>query len=127
MPTHKTLAANGNIQYIPHAICNAPATGCLFSIPGTGFGDMTRNALYYPGVENVDVGLQKRTKVSERLGFVLRTDAFNIINHPNLGQPSATFTPESAAGTFGQNSSTRFAIGDFGSSRQLQVSAKLVF
>lgn len=125
--THKMLAANGNIQYIPQAICNAPATGCLFSSPGTGFGDMSRNALYYPGLENVDVGLQKTTKVSERLGFVLRTDAFNIINHPNLGQPSATFTPGSTAGTFGQISSTRFPIGDFGSSRQLQVSAKLVF
>ena len=32
-----------------------------------------------------------------------------------------------SVGTFGQISSTRFPIGDFGSSRQLQVSAKLVF
>jgi len=57
----------------------------------------------------------------------LRTDAFNVINHPNLGQPNATFTPGGSAGTFGQISSTRFPIGDFGSSRQLRVSAKLVF
>lgn len=83
--------------------------------------------LYYPGLEDVDVGLQKQTKLTERLGLNLRTDAFNVMNHPNFGQPSATFTPGGAAGTFGRISSTRFPIGDFGSSRQLQVSAKFVF
>ncbi len=125
--THTTLASNGNIQYIPQAICSAPTAGCLFSSPGKGFGDMGRNVLYYPGLEDVDVGLQKQTKLTERLGLNLRTDAFNVMNHPNFGQPSATFTPGGAAGTFGQISSTRFPIGDFGSSRQLQVSAKFVF
>lgn len=126
--THRTLAANGNIQYIPQATCVTPNAGCLFSSPGTGFGNMSRNALYYPGLEDVDVGLQKQTKITERLSFNLRTDAFNMINHPNLGQPSGTFTPGPTTGTtFGQISTTRFPIGDFGSSRQLQVSAKLVF
>lgn len=128
VPIHKTLAANGNVQYVPQATCITPAAGCLFSSPGSGFGDMSRNALYYPGLGNVDVGLQKKTKITERLSFNLRTDAFNVINHPNLGQPNGTFTPGSTLKTtFGQISSTRFPIGDFGSSRQLQVSAKLVF
>ena len=128
--THTTLAANGNVQYIPQAICKTPASGCLFSSPGSGpdlFGNEGRNSIYYPGLENVDVGLQKQTKLTERFSLNLRTDAFNVINHPNLGQPSATFTPGGSVGTFGQISSTRFPIGDFGSSRQLQVSAKLVF
>ena len=135
VPTRKTLALNGNIQYIPQATCVTPAAGCLFSSPGTGFGDESRNAIYYPGLEDVDVGLQKKTKITERLSFNLRTDAFNLINHPNLGQPNGSFTPGSATScltptacsTFGQISSTRFPIGDFGSSRQLQVSAKLEF
>ena len=125
--THKTLASNGNIQYIPQAICNAPAAGCLFSSPGTGFGNMRRNVLYYPGLEDVDIGLQKQTKVTETVSFNLRADAFNMMNHVNLGQPNSIFTPGGSPGTFGQISSTRFPIGDFGSSRQLQVSAKLVF
>ena len=131
--THKTLAANGNIQYVPQATCSAPVAGCLFASPGGGFGNMGRNVLYYPGVEDVDIGLQKQTKLTERLSFNLRTDAFNALNHPNFGSPNATFTPPangvlgSGAGTFGQITATRFPIGDFGSSRQLQVSAKLVF
>lgn len=127
VPTHKTLAANGNVQYIPQAICTSPATGCLFSSPGAGFGNELRNRIYYPGLENVDVGLQKQTRITERVRFNLRADAFNVINHPNLGQPNGIFTPGGAAGTFGQISSTRFPIGDFGSSRQMQVSAKIVF
>ncbi len=125
--TSMSLAANGNIQYIPQAICNAPTAGCLFSSPGSGFGTMRRNVLYYPGIEDVDIGLQKQTKLSDRVSFNLRTDAFNLFNHPNFGSPNATFTPGASAGTFGQISSTRFPIGDFGSSRQLQVSAKFVF
>ncbi len=125
--THKAIAANGNIQYIPQAICKTPAAGCLFSSPGIGLGTMGRNVLYYPGLEDVDMGLQKQTRISERFRFNLRADAFNILNHVNLGSPNATFTQGGAPGTFGQISSTRFPIGDFGSSRQLQVSAKLVF
>ena len=125
--TSRTLASNGNIQYIPQAICNTATTGCLFSSPGTGFGNMGRNVIYYPGLEDVDLGLQKQTKISDKVSFNLRTDFFNMMNHPNLGQPNSTFAPGGAAGTFGQIASTRFPIGDFGSSRQLQVSAKIVF
>ncbi|MGA8043971.1 MAG: carboxypeptidase-like regulatory domain-containing protein [Terracidiphilus sp.] len=127
VPTSHALASNGNVQYIPQAICNAATTGCLFSSPGTGFGNMRRNAIYYPGLQDVDVGLQKQTKITEKLNLNLRTDFFNAMNHANLGQPNAFFSPGGAAGTFGQISATRFPIGDFGSSRQMQVSAKLVF
>jgi hypothetical protein len=126
---HKTIAANGNIQYIPQATCSTTVTtGCLFSSPGANFGNEGRNAIYYPGLEDMDIGLQKETKISERLRFNLRTDAFNLLNHANFGQPIGTFNPGPTTGTtFGQITSTRFPIGDFGSSRQLQVSAKLVF
>jgi hypothetical protein len=127
VPTSLALASNGNIQYIPQAVCKTVTAGCLFSSPGTGFGNAPRNSIDYPGLEDVDVGLQKQTRFNDRLRFNLRADAFNVMNHPNLGQPNSTFTPGSSPGTFGQISSTRFPIGDFGSSRQLQVSAKIVF
>ena len=126
VPTSYAHAGN-NIQYIPQAICTTPTTRCLFSSPGAGFGDMGRNALIGPGFEDVDFSVAKNTSINDRVVFQLRTDAFNLLNHPNFGQPSSVFSPAGSAGTFGQLTSTRFPIGDFGSSRQLQVSAKLVF
>jgi len=120
-------AANGNIQYIPQAICNAPVAGCTFSSPGTGFGDESRGEFTGPGFQDVDIAVQKETKITERISFQLRTDAFNLMNHPNFGQPASAFTPGSSSTTFGQLTSTRFPVGDFGSSRQLQVSGKIVF
>jgi hypothetical protein len=66
---------------------------------------------------------EKDTKIREGLTFNLRVDAFDILNHPNFGQPSGNV--QSSA--FGQISSTRFATSDGGSSRQLQISGKFVF
>ena len=70
-----------------------------------------------------DLSGEKETKITEGLTFILRADAFDILNHPNFGQPSGNV--QSAA--FGQITSTRFATGDTGSSRQLQISAKFKF
>ena len=70
------------------------------------------------------ISQQRRTPGSlRRLTFKLRIDAFDIFNHPNFGQPSGNVQ----SSTFGQISSTRFAISDGGSSRQLQLSAKFLF
>jgi hypothetical protein len=79
--------------------------------------------IYGPGFADLDLSGGKDTKITEFLTFKLRVDAFDIFNHPNFGQPSGSTT--SAA--FGQISSTRFAISDGGSSRQLQLSGKFVF
>ena len=124
---YEYLRAGNNVQYIPAAICNAPASGCVWSSPGAGFGNERRGEYTGPGFEDVDLAVEKDTNITERVSFQLRTDAFNIINHPNFGQPASTFTPGGSAGTFGQLTTTRFPVGDFGSSRQLQVSGKIVF
>jgi len=89
----------------------------------TGLGTMRRNAVTGPGYADVDLSGEKTTKLTERVSFNLRADAFDILNHPNFGQPSGNVQ----SSTFGQISATRFATSDGGSSRQLQVSAKFVF
>jgi outer membrane receptor protein involved in Fe transport len=89
----------------------------------TGLGNIQRNAITGPGYADLDMSGEKDTKLTERLSFNLRVDAFDILNHPNFGQPSGNVQ----SSTFGQVSSTRFAVSDGGSSRQLQISGKFVF
>ncbi len=94
----------------------------VFVAPPTGsFGTVGRNSFVGPGFEDVDLALIKNTKVMERMNVQFRADAFDLLNHPNYGQPSGTI------GSVGVIQSTRFPTGDSGSSRQLQLALKLQF
>jgi hypothetical protein len=94
----------------------------VFIAPPVGtFGTVGRNSFVGPGFEDVDLALIKNTKVTERMNVQFRADAFDLLNHPNYGQPGGT------VGSLGVIQSTRFPTGDSGSSRQLQVALKLQF
>ena len=81
-----------------------------------------------PGFANVDFALVKSTKITERMTWQVRADAFDLFNHPNFSQPGASPTNDSlGSATFTLLSATHFAPGDSGSSRQLQLSMKLIF
>jgi hypothetical protein len=103
------------------ALVGLGATGT--TVTYTGLGTIQRNAISGPGFADLDVSGEKDTKITERVSFHLRADAFDILNHPNFGQPSGNVQ----SSTFGQITATRFATSDGGSSRQLQISAKFVF
>jgi hypothetical protein len=128
----KTRLASGNVQYLNATGCDTAgvSSGCTFVAPTSGFGDLARNAITGPGLANADVSLQKDTKLTEGTSLQIRADAFDFLNHPNFSQPNASISTASAttAGTtFGQITSTRFPVGDLGSSRQLQFSLKFLF
>jgi outer membrane receptor protein involved in Fe transport len=132
-----TPLSNGNIQYFANSVCDPAKAACA---PGTAFaipdalvganavfhlGDFGRNVIIGPGFNNVDMSLVKHTRITERFTSELRFEAFDLLNHPNFGQPGRTAQVGST--TFGVISSTRFPTGDSGSSRQLQFAAKIVF
>ncbi|MFZ0594678.1 MAG: TonB-dependent receptor [Bryobacteraceae bacterium] len=121
-----TSAANGNIQYIPDAACATVQPGCIFLASPNQFGDLGRNVIIGPGFEDVDLSFLKDTKIAERFTLQFRADAFNLFNHPNFGQPNRIVST-AAGNTFGQITSTRFPVGDSGSSRQLQLALRLLF
>jgi hypothetical protein len=121
---HKALG-NFNIPYIVGTSCAAATPGCNFLTPNIGFGTMQRNSITGPGFSDTDVSLQKTTRIAENVSFILRMDAFDVFNQANFGNPVLTASPGSL--NFGQISSTRGAIGDAGSSRQLQFAAKVQF
>lgn len=115
----------------------------VFSAPAPGtLGNMRRNSVYGPGFANMDLTLAKNTKLTERTNLQLRVDAFDVLNHPNYGQPgpqaggflAASLAPGPTTNTkanqftsFSTIGSTRFPTGDSGSSRQLQFAVKLQF
>jgi hypothetical protein len=63
-----------------------------------------------PSVERLSISLTRRFLVSSRL------EAFNVLNHPNLNNPTTSF----ASSTFGQ-------ISGAGDPRIFQASVKLKF
>ena len=123
--TKKIQTGITNVTFIQSPVCSVTLLppACSFQNTTNSFGNMSRNAIYGPGFADVDLSAEKDTKFAEWLSLKLRVDAFDILNHPNFGQPSGSTTSTS----FGQISSTRFATSDGGSSRQLQLSAKFVF
>src|SRR5262249_1763560 len=47
--------------------------------------DLTgRNTIHTPGNWNVDVGINKNTRISERVNFQLRLEMYNAFNHSNF-------------------------------------------
>lgn len=87
------------------------------------FGNAGRNILTAPGFSDVDLALLKDTAIRERVSVQFRAEVFNLLNHPNFGQPVNAVN----AATFGQITATRTARGDLGSSRQIQLGIKLLF
>lgn len=62
-----------------------------FIVPAPGtYGTLGRDALYGPGLAEIDVALVKNTHLSERLPLELRGEAFNVANHANFGTPNLT-------------------------------------
>jgi hypothetical protein len=121
-----TILSNGLVSYIHGSACSTPTAGCAFYAQPSGFGTLRRNALTGPGFADADVSLEKTTKIAENTALVLRIDAFDLLNHVNFGNPNLTASG-SATSTFGEISSTRNAVGDAGSSRQLQFAMKFEF
>ncbi len=96
----------------------------VFVNQGNAFGNLGRNVITGPGFSNLDLALVKNTTIVERLRLQIRIDAFDLFNQTNFTNPVTTV----GSSTFGLiTAGTRFPAGDGGSSRQLQVSMKLIF
>jgi hypothetical protein len=87
------------------------------------FGNLARNVVIGPSFHNTDLSLMKTMMLTQRYRVQLRVDAFDLFNHANFGPPgNVVDTP-----TFGKITRTRLPTGEAGSSRQIQLAAKLWF
>jgi hypothetical protein len=87
------------------------------------FGNLGRNVVVGPAFHNVDLSAIKDTRLGGRATLQVRADVFDLFNHPNFGPPgNIVGTP-----TFGKITRTRLPTGEAGSSRQIQLAARLSF
>ena len=90
---------------------------------GSGFyGDLGRNTLTGPGIQDWDYSMFKDTTLRERLHLQFRAEFFNILNHSNFNTPNlVVFTPSGLSPTAGLVTSTSTT------SRQVQFAAKFLW
>jgi hypothetical protein len=86
--------------------------------PGQRVGNAGRNILRADGIVNVDIGIMKNTRITERVRAQLRADMFNAFNLRNYGIPTATIT---AGANFLNEGATN------GGNRRIQLGVRLVF
>lgn len=96
----------------------------VFVNGGNVFGNLGRNAITGPGFSNLDFAVTKTTRVTERVRVQTRFDAFDLLNQVNFTNPVTTIGSSTTGLITG---GTRFPAGDFGTSRQIQISMKLMF
>ena len=52
------------------------------------FGNVGRNTIYGPGRQTLDLALQREFAMTETVKLQVRAEAFNALNHTNLGTPN---------------------------------------
>src|SRR5580704_5704938 len=100
--------ANGNLTgnfYFDPTAFDCTFNGDLHLAPGSlaSFGDLGRNTLRGPGINNWYISFLKRMKFTESKSLEFRAEMFNAFNHAQFLNPDN----QGFSGTFGQISKTR--------------------
>jgi hypothetical protein len=89
-----------------------------FAIPAQGtYGKQPRNLLRGPGFWIWDMSLRKNIRTFEKQSLQFRFELFNILNHPNWGNP----VTDPTNGSFGR------VTGKTNDDRQMQLALKYIF
>jgi Carboxypeptidase regulatory-like domain len=96
-----------------------------FVVPPNGtYGNVGRNTLTGPGLEELDLSILKDTPITEKVKVEFRAEFFNVLNRTNFNTPNlidytqATGTPATTAGVITSTSTT---------ARQIQFGLKLMW
>ncbi|HKW75933.1 MAG TPA: carboxypeptidase-like regulatory domain-containing protein [Terriglobales bacterium] len=88
-PRTSTFKGKGDFWFDPTAFTRAPL--------GT-FGNVRRNSLHGPGINNTDFNLIKNTKITEKTSFQIGMEGYNIFNHTQFNNPNGN----AASANFGR-------------------------
>lgn len=88
-----------------------------FAVPkGCTYGNESYNSLFGPRNVKWDAGVYRNFRIRERLSMQIRSEAFNVLNHPQWGTPRSNISSSNP----GQITSTS-------GERQMQFAVKLSF
>lgn len=113
--------------------CISPSTAQYIGVlAGTGLGNLGRNTLHTPGLNNWNMNILKRVRLTENTRIEFRTEFYNIFNHPQYGQGSVSpFSPGSTGVSASVITSTagRFLHPEFadGGGRVIRYQVKFIF
>ena len=85
--------------------------------PAYTYGNASRNSVYGPGMQTMDMGVVREFSVTESARFEARAEFFNLFNHTNLGTPNR-FVNTSSFGSITEATTP---------GREVQLSARLSF
>jgi hypothetical protein len=80
-------SCDGNISRPDRSFNHYFNTSCFSTTPVGTFGNSGRNIIEIPGLNNWDFAVLKNTGITERVRTQLRFEFFNVLNHPQFGQP----------------------------------------
>ena len=113
------------------------ANPAAFAVPAAGtYGDAGRNILRSSGLQQLDVGLFKTMKATERVSVQFRAEFFNVYNHPNFATPAASGNNLLTAGKFfgvsqemasASSGGLLLPLFNSGGPRSIQLALKLLF
>jgi hypothetical protein len=87
-------------------------------------GNSGRNQFYGPHFVGTDLTLMKNVHLNERFQMQIRSEFFNLFNHPQFQQPGNVVDQP---GSFGLSTSTNVRSDGTTSARQIQLALKLIF
>jgi hypothetical protein len=103
-----------------------------FATPAGEFGTAPRDLLRGPGTWQIDLGAGKTVSLRENARLEIRSEFYNIFNHPQLGTPQSTFNPSNTTGfgaiitTVNTSVSPITPVGS-GTPREIQFALRLEF
>jgi len=79
------------------AFAIVPATDPVTGLPR--FGNAGRNTIVGPGTNYMDANIAKSISLGERRSLTLRVEGFNVLNHPNYGNPQLNISTTTTVAT----------------------------
>ena len=116
MSVEQLFAAGGRSLFSTLPACQ-PIPGANACTPVQRFGNVGRNILRSGGLTQLDLSINKATKITERHQLQLRADFFNVTNTRNFGIPEARVNNAGFANQWGTD----------GGNRRIFVSLKYLF